>query len=211
LLTIILAIFLLDDKSIECVSSSILGLSFITIPEISVSSAWGSIAMIFKLAATVIIAISNSAAIYLLFESCQLISRDRCTLLDAIINFHSELLRSFFLGSRYGLFAFMTKERNELILEVSEDDEKVTDPKWYQIKFRYKPGVKCESCHFSKRISLTEKISFFFSFFHMPRLDWLMWFLAFKKSKEEYPKWFWNFLASILEEDNKDVMYLMDI
>lgn len=59
----------------------------------------------------------------------------------------------------YGLFAVMTKHRDEIILEGTDDG--VT---WRPYEFNWKPGDLAQRPRFSTP--------------HMPRLDWQMWFAA---------------------------------
>jgi hypothetical protein len=61
--------------------------------------------------------------------------------------------------NNYGLFAVMTTERNEIVIEGSEDGEK-----WVPYEFRYKPGDVDRSPRWVQP--------------HQPRLDWQMWFAA---------------------------------
>lgn len=63
------------------------------------------------------------------------------------------------LASGYGLFAHMTVERPELIIEASRDRIR-----WEPYRFRWKPGP------IDRRPPS--------AFLHMPRLDWQMWFAA---------------------------------
>lgn len=65
-------------------------------------------------------------------------------------------LRSF---NAYGLFQSMTRERRELILEVSDDGAL-----WLPVEFRWKPGDPARAPGFIAP--------------HQPRLDWQMWFAA---------------------------------
>ena len=67
----------------------------------------------------------------------------------------------FHAANRYGLFAVMTKERPEIIIEGSLDGVN-----WVPYEFKYKP-VRIEE---SPRINAP----------HQPRLDWQMWFLALR-------------------------------
>ncbi|AKF09202.1 lipase maturation factor family protein [Sandaracinus amylolyticus] len=62
--------------------------------------------------------------------------------------------------SSYGLFADMTTERPELVIEGSVDGET-----WVAYDFRYKPGDDLAE---GLPITLT----------HMPRVDWMLWFAA---------------------------------
>src|SRR6185437_2830457 len=59
----------------------------------------------------------------------------------------------------YGLFAVMTTERPEIVVEGSDDG--LT---WKPYRFRWKP------CEVDRRPR--------FTFPHLPRLDWQMWFAA---------------------------------
>ena len=68
-------------------------------------------------------------------------------------------LRPFRAFNTYGLFAVMTTERPEIQIEGSADGRT-----WQPYVFRYKPG------DLDRRPRA--------AFFHMPRLDWQMWFAA---------------------------------
>jgi hypothetical protein len=63
------------------------------------------------------------------------------------------------LTSSYGLFATMTRDRPEIILEGSDDGET-----WQSYEFRWKPGDPARPPRFCAP--------------HQPRLDWQMWFAA---------------------------------
>ncbi|HTO06854.1 MAG TPA: lipase maturation factor family protein [Myxococcota bacterium] len=78
----------------------------------------------------------------------------------------------------YGLFAVMTTERPEILLEGSADG--VT---WHDYEFRWKPGDP------ERRASFTGP--------HMPRVDWQMWFAALGRCPDE--TWFHRFLERVLE------------
>ena len=65
----------------------------------------------------------------------------------------------FQIVNNYGLFAVMTTERNEIVIEGSEDGEK-----WVPYEFRYKPGDVNRAPRWVQP--------------HQPRLDWQMWFAA---------------------------------
>jgi len=97
-------------------------------------------------------------------------------------------INSFFVVNSYGLFAVMTTERIELIIEASEDGEN-----WVPYEFKYKPG----DCKRSPPFILG----------HMPRLDWRMWFLPFSEFPQ-IPSWFVQFLEQ-LRNGNPDVSNLM--
>jgi predicted DCC family thiol-disulfide oxidoreductase YuxK len=78
----------------------------------------------------------------------------------------------------YGLFAIMTKERPEIIVEGSRDGET-----WIPYHFRWKPG------ELDRRPRFTTP--------HMPRLDWQMWFAALTYDCRTQP-WFLRFEQQLL-------------
>lgn len=99
----------------------------------------------------------------------------------------------------YGLFADMTEDRPEIRVEVSDDGLS-----WMPIRFRWKPGDPERRPRFT--------------FFHMPRLDWQMWFegLHFLAQDEVYEargiaapdrqyfpsRWFQQWVVRLLEAPN---------
>ena len=78
----------------------------------------------------------------------------------------------------YGLFRVMTKERNEIVIEGSDDGNQ-----WLEYDFPYKPGDL-------KRIPA-------FVAPYQPRLDWQMWFAAL--SSGDKTPWFQNLLVRLLQ------------
>ena len=80
--------------------------------------------------------------------------------------------------NNYGLFAVMTTERPEIIVEGSEDGEK-----WVPYEFRYKPGDLNRAPRWVQP--------------HQPRLDWQMWFAALGNYRSN--PWFVNFAVKLLE------------
>lgn len=126
---------------------------------------------------------------------------------------HEVLRRTFYLGSHYDeLFATpMTQERREVLIEVGcpkqqqqqlpqashRDRGPIMEEErdWLPVEFLAKPGSL-----FAPPKALVGPS------FHLPRLDWLMWFLSFKTRKEQYPSWFWVLLISILEWNNEDIV-----
>jgi hypothetical protein len=84
------------------------------------------------------------------------------------------------LGSfnRYGLFAVMTTQRDEIQLEASDDGEG-----FLPIAFRDKP----------------DNVGASFVAPHMPRLDWEMWFAALGPCRAS--PWFFAFARRLLEGD----------
>ena len=77
-----------------------------------------------------------------------------------------------------GLFAGMTTERPEIVVEGSLDGVA-----WRTYRFRYKPGDVMRAPHFAG--------------LHMPRLDWQMWFAALRGCARA--RWFQLFSLRLLE------------
>ncbi|MDR7187248.1 hypothetical protein J2Y46_000064 [Microbacterium sp. BE35] len=87
------------------------------------------------------------------------------------------------LANAYGAFGTVTKERIEIVVEGTMDD----DPDratWQEYGFKGKPGE-------------VHRIPRQFAPYHL-RLDWLMWFLPLGRSLDE---WFTAFLVRLLEAD----------
>jgi hypothetical protein len=78
----------------------------------------------------------------------------------------------------YGLFAVMTTERPEIVLEGSDDGEN-----WREYEFRYKPGDLSRAPRWAAP--------------HQPRLDWQMWFAALGDYRSD--PWFLRFCERVLE------------
>lgn len=93
----------------------------------------------------------------------------------------------FHLANRYAIFANMTTERYEVIIEGSEDGKD-----WKEYSFRYKPS---EVTSRPKRISP-----------YQPRIDWQIWFLPFRDFYTE--RWFQKFLYHLLK-GTPDVLSLV--
>ncbi|MDP3919906.1 MAG: lipase maturation factor family protein [Candidatus Omnitrophota bacterium] len=93
----------------------------------------------------------------------------------------------FHLVSSYGLFAVMTTQRPEIIVEGSMNG--VT---WKPYEFKYKPGD----------LSLRPR----WVAPHQPRLDWQMWFAALGSVRQN--PWFINFCARLLQ-GSKPVLDLL--
>jgi hypothetical protein len=88
----------------------------------------------------------------------------------------------------YGLFAVMTTERPEIVVEGSDDGEA-----WAPYEFRWKPGDVARRPRFTTP--------------HMPRLDWQMWFAALAPDCRTQG-WFLAFERRLLE-GSPDVLRLL--
>ena len=87
------------------------------------------------------------------------------------------------LANAYGAFGTVTKERIEIVVEgtMDEDPDAAT---WHEYSFRGKPGE-------------VHRIPRQYAPYHL-RLDWLMWFLPLGRSLED---WFTAFMVRLLEAD----------
>lgn len=103
------------------------------------------------------------------------------------LNFHSSL-GVFSVACHYGLFAHMTKFRDEVLLEVSDDYFERSQQQnlgafdaedaalWRPVEFLYKPGSGAGESRQGK----IKKI--LWPPLHMPRLDWRLWFVPLNPS-----------------------------
>jgi predicted DCC family thiol-disulfide oxidoreductase YuxK len=82
--------------------------------------------------------------------------------------------------NNYGLFAVMTKDRHEILLEGTRDGST-----WHTYEFRWKPGA------------LTRAPGFVAP--HQPRLDWQMWFAVLSPYNSPRNQWFFAFSRRLLE------------
>ncbi|MDE3067963.1 MAG: lipase maturation factor family protein [Verrucomicrobiota bacterium] len=87
----------------------------------------------------------------------------------------------------YGLFAVMTTERREIIVEGSDEGTR-----WRPYEFKYKPG------------DVDRRPGFVAPF--QPRLDWQMWFAALGDYRQN--PWFVNFCVRLLQ-GSPDVLALL--
>jgi len=92
----------------------------------------------------------------------------------------AESVEPFHIVSGYGLFAVMTTERDEIVLEGSYDGIE-----WREYEFRYKPG------------NLMRRPRWNIPF--QPRLDWQMWFAAL--DDPNHLRWFGRFLERVLQNE----------
>jgi predicted DCC family thiol-disulfide oxidoreductase YuxK len=91
-----------------------------------------------------------------------------------------DLIEPLHIVSSYGLFAVTTTERDEIVIEGSDDGVA-----WREYEFWYKPGNREQRPPWNIP--------------HQPRLDWQMWFAALE-DPQRLP-WFWNFVQRLLENE----------
>ena len=94
---------------------------------------------------------------------------------------------TFGMINNYGLFAVMTTERNEIIVEGSQDNIH-----WLEYGFNYKPDAVDKPL--------------IWNIPHQPRLDWQMWFAALSEPQPD--GWFEKFMQR-LQEGSPDVLALL--
>ncbi|GAA1997784.1 lipase maturation factor family protein [Microbacterium pumilum] len=87
------------------------------------------------------------------------------------------------LANAYGAFGTVTKERIEIVVEATMD-ENPDAATWHEYGFKGKPGE-------------LNRIPRQFAPYHL-RLDWLMWFLPLGRSLDD---WFTAFLVKLLQAD----------
>jgi predicted DCC family thiol-disulfide oxidoreductase YuxK len=92
----------------------------------------------------------------------------------------ARLIEPLHIVSGYGLFAVMTTQRDEIVIEGSYDGTN-----WREYEFRYKPGDVMRRPPWNIP--------------HQPRLDWQMWFAAL--DDPQHLPWFERFLQRVLEND----------
>jgi hypothetical protein len=90
----------------------------------------------------------------------------------------SDAIGPYRIVNAYGLFAAMTTERPEIVVEGSDDGQT-----WLPYEFHWKPG------------EVTRRPVFVAP--HQPRLDWQMWFAALGSYRNQ--PWFQAFLARLLQ------------
>lgn len=86
--------------------------------------------------------------------------------------------RPFHLANTYGLFAVMTTERPEIVVQGRRQGEP-----WRTYRFKYKPGEVADGPGWMIP--------------HQPRLDWQMWFAALGSVRQN--PWFGRFAMRLLE------------
>ncbi|GAA1961235.1 lipase maturation factor family protein [Microbacterium deminutum] len=109
---------------------------------------------------------------------------------------HRQLMNASFnrwqLANAYGAFGTVTKERIEIVVEGTTDEDPDAGT-WHEYGFKGKPGD-------------VNRIPRQFAPYHL-RLDWLMWFLPLGHSLDD---WFTAFLVKLLEADSATLRLLAD-
>ena len=120
-----------------------------------------------------------AAAVILLVSSVELVGAfGRLHRWPAPVRFLNETAGPFRTINGYGLFAVMTAQRLEIVIEGSQDGTS-----WRPYEFRWKPG------------DLARRPSFVAP--HQPRLDWQMWFAALGTLRQN--PWFVQLVRRLLE------------
>ncbi|KAE8763366.1 lipase maturation factor family protein [Georgenia thermotolerans] len=104
-----------------------------------------------------------------------------------LVDRHQRMNASFnrwHLAGAYGAFGSITRRRDEVVVEGTEDDDPFT-PDWHEYEFKGKPGRP-------------GRLPRQWAPYHL-RLDWGMWFLALGSPSQH--RWFTVFLLRLLEAD----------
>ncbi|TRW47009.1 lipase maturation factor family protein [Georgenia yuyongxinii] len=104
-----------------------------------------------------------------------------------LLDHHQKMNASFnrwHLAGAYGAFGSITRRRNEVVVEGTEDEDPFTTD-WHEYEFKGKPGP-------------TGRMPRQWAPYHL-RLDWGMWFLALGSPSQH--RWFTVFLLRLLEAD----------
>ena len=118
-----------------------------------------------------------TAVIILVFSTSQLIVFFSRTHLDILKPVYA-INNSLHFTSTYGPFAVMTRVRNEIIIEGSDDGSD-----WKEYEFSYKPDA------------LDKMPGWIIP--HQPRLDWQMWFAALDNRNQRF--WFNSLMVRLLQ------------
>lgn len=160
-LSIVLCLFLLDDSFWQTFLPKIF-------PSLTVVTETSFFYQSLGLVVAVIMVPLNLFWFALAFRENSKLLNPAIPIIRAIYNYR--------FNSSYGLFAVMTKERPELVLQGSDDN--IT---WVDYEFRYKP-------------SRLDKMPPAVAPYH-PRLDWQMWFAALGTFNQNL--WLQNLMARI--------------
>ncbi len=95
------------------------------------------------------------------------------------------------LVNAYGAFGSVTRQRIEIVVEGTLDDDQDNESAWSEYEFKGKPGD-------------LRRMPRQWAPYHL-RLDWLMWFLPLGSVHEG---WFYAFLARLLEADRPTLRML---
>ena len=118
------------------------------------------------------------STIFMLFLSLNVLQLIRLFYHSSLISRLLAFLRPWYVSSPYGLFAVMTVDRFEFVIEGSNDLKN-----WQPYEFRWKPGDPAVP---PKQAAP-----------HHPRLDWQMWFAALNPAFVE--PWLKNLVLRLLE------------
>ena len=100
---------------------------------------------------------------------------------EKYLSFHTKY-QSFAISNPYGLFANMTTNRKEIIIEGSSDGKT-----WLPYEFKYKPG---DQKQYPIQVAP-----------HQPRIDWQMWFASLSDFQSN--QWFLNFMIRLIKNERE--------
>ncbi len=170
LLTILLCLFLLDDKIVQRIIPKKSKISLLSISSKQATKQTKSKHTVLNFLSVITAVLILSASLSLFYS---MVTNNRVTPLLAKT---SQLVRSYGLGHIFHIFPTMQVERHELIVQGSYDRQN-----WKTYTFRYKPG------------DISKPTPFIVP--HQPRLDWMIWFVPPKFNNQMY--WFKLFLRRL--------------
>lgn len=171
LLTIALCLFLLDDRAVRAL------LPQTWLPRLASRADRHKRGLLQVLIATVLLSTSLATAY-------ELVREDRVRF---EVNSPVNWVRAWGLGNVYHIFPVMQTQRQELVIEGSQDGHN-----WQVYDFRYKPDSPQDAPRLIMPIH--------------PRLDWMLWFVPPQRGREDY--WF-NALLYRLHQNEPDVTALL--
>ena len=157
LLTIVLCVPLLDDRYLKV---------FGDLPSVPALAGQAEVVVVFV------------ASLFSIFLALNIIQLMRLFYRPHWISRLLAVLEPFGISNHYGLFAVMTTERLEFVIEGSHDLAE-----WEAYEFRWKPGNLAIP---PKQVAP-----------HQPRLDWQMWFAAL--DPESIDPWLQSFVRRLLQ------------
>jgi hypothetical protein len=173
LLIILLCLFLLDDKIVGRLLPGRLQRRILD--QVKPVSLFSNILL--GISATLILSASLSTFYWRLSDNRT----------DGYLSNSTSYTHRFGIGHIFHIFPTMQTERQELIIQGSDDGRN-----WHSYDFKYKPGPLDRAPRFNVP--------------HQPRLDWMMWFIPPQSSMSDY--WFRQLLKK-LHEGSPEVLSLL--
>ena len=183
ILTIVLCLFILDDRVIRKLLPDFLLPARIKqdqIKKAQINQTQGQSKISYALPLAAVLIIGSSVTVFLKMGVIKQV--------PYAISQTSLLVRSWGIGHAFHVFPTMQTERHEFQIEGSYDGKE-----WKAYQFKYKPGPLDQAPKFVLP--------------HQPRLDWMIWFVP--PQNPEFMYFFDRFISS-LEQGSADVLSLLE-